>query len=116
MTLEATLRAIVRDELRVHAEALRGELRGEFVQLREAMTPKLLDRAGLAKLLGMTPVALRQHLYPRKGKLSDRGAILISLAVVGPDGEQRWRTADIAAHCRPWLRGGDGGDDNGGGQ
>lgn len=99
MSLEDTLREIVRAELRTALAVQRSEMEAELGKLRAAMSPRMLNRAALAEMLGTTPANLRTHLA-RRSKL---GAKLLELAVVGLNGRQAWRPGDITAHCRPWL-------------
>jgi hypothetical protein len=103
---------VVIDELKMEQQAYAAELD----KLRAAMSPKLLDRAAIAKLLGKTPNNLRMALSRGARGKSPLGEMLLRLAVVGLDGRQAWRPSDIEAHCRPWLgredQAGDGANDD----
>lgn len=96
--LEDTFTAIVRranDKLRAEIKA---DASVELAALADALSPRLLDRAGLAKMFGITMANLRTILFRgRKGE-SEFGAALVELTrEIG--GKEVWIPSEIALHC-----------------
>jgi hypothetical protein len=72
-------------------------------QTRAEVKPKILRRADVAAMFGLTPEALRMALSRAKSGKGKLGVALLAIARnVG--GVQCWFPSDIAAHCTRWIK------------